>query len=480
MSTRKLVAVALVALIVGGAIGWFTRPMNETRVQPVPAPEERKVLYWYDPMKPDQHFDKPGKSPFMDMDLVPRYADEGAGDPNAVRIDPVLVQNIGVAYATVERGTLAEALEVTGSVVFNDRDVVILQARTGGIVEQAAERAVGDVVHAGAPLARLRVPEWLAAQREFLALRDADPALAAAARSRLVQLGMSEAEVARMEQTGSADAIVTLAAPRGGMLAEWSLRQGMTVAPGQTMARINGLSSIWIEAAVPEVQATALAVGAPAKVRLSASPNEPIAGHIDSMVPLLDAETRTVRVRVQLPNRDGRLRPGMYARVELGGGKVEAALLVPTDAVIATGKRNVVIVAQVDGGFAPVEVKLGRERAGKSEILEGLTEGQRVVQSGQFLIDSEASLRGVLARMAVHAPQTFASRGVVHAIEHGSVTIEHEPIPELKWPTMTMSFELANPVLAEGIEPGDVVRFQFRNGEEGAVIIAITPEGGKP
>jgi Cu(I)/Ag(I) efflux system membrane fusion protein len=487
MNTRKFLAVTVVAALAGGAIGWFARPAGEHAQQPVAQKEGRKVLYWYDPMKPDQHFDKPGKSPFMDMDLVPRYADEAAGENSAVRIDPALVQNVGVAYATVARGTLEAGLEVTGSIAFNDRDVAIVQARTGGIVEHVAPRAVGDLVSAGAPLAQLRVPEWLSAQREYLALRGADAALATAARSRLIQLGMSDAEVARIEKSGNADAVVTLAAPRGGMLAEWSLREGMTVAPGQTLARINGLSSVWVEAAVPESQAATLRAGAPVEVRLAATPNELLSGRIDSLVPQLDAETRTVRVRVQLPNRDGRLRPGMYARIALGGANSQPALLVPSDAVIATGKRYVVIVAQPDGGFAPAEVKIGRERGGKSEILDGLTDGQRVVQSGQFLIDSEASLRGVLARMspqatthADHAAGALSGRGVVKAIDAHSVTLSHEPIAALKWPAMTMPFELEKPELAKDVKPGDTVHFEFRNGDDGAVVTAIMREEKQP
>ncbi|MFT4173002.1 MAG: efflux RND transporter periplasmic adaptor subunit, partial [Rhodocyclaceae bacterium] len=401
MQRTTLCAAVAATLIVGGAAGWglnhwmSARHADATTAAPAAG---RTVLYWYDPMKPDQHFDKPGKSPFMDMDLQPRYADEGAQTEDAVRIDPALTQNTGVRLAPVTRGTLASGTEVTGTIAFNDRDVAIVQARTSGIVERVTPRAVGDVVAAGAPLAELRVPEWLTAQREYLALRG-DAELAAAARSRLIQLGMSTAQVEAVERSGTPLAVVTISAPRGGMLAEQAVREGMTVAPGQTLARINGLGTVWVEADVPEAQAATLRIGTPVRARVAASPNDVIDGRIESLVPELNATTRTVRVRAQVDNRHGRLRPGMFARIEVAGGAGKPALLVPADAVIATGTRHVVIVAEEGGRFAPAEVEIGREQDGQSEIVAGLKEGQQVVVSGQFMIDSEASLRGVLARM---------------------------------------------------------------------------------
>ncbi|AOX99047.1 efflux RND transporter periplasmic adaptor subunit [Jeongeupia sp. USM3] len=469
MNTKTTIAIAIAALGIGGFGGWLAG--RQDHAAPAAA-ADKPVLYWYDPMKPDVHFDKPGKSPFMDMELVPRYADEAGDASSGVRIDPALVQNTGVRLAKVEHGELAGGLAVAGSVVFNDRDVAVVSARTGGIVERAYPLAVGDVIKAGSPLADVRVPEWLAAQNEYLALRG-DAQLAAAAKSRLVQLGMSPEAVAQLERSGRAQPVVTIVAPRGGMIAELGVRQGMTVSAGQALARINGLSSVWIEADVPEAQAAMLRIGAPVSASFAAWPNAPVAGKVTALVPELKADTRTVRVRIDVPNREGRLRPGLYAQVALAG-EAKPALLVPGDAVIATGKRFVVIVADGKGGFSPAEVRVGREAGGKTEIVEGLSEGQQVVASGQFMIDSEASLRGVLARMA-SAPAgavdgnaatgkdakaaPLEGVGVVKAIADGEVTLAHEPIAALKWPAMTMPFTLMSPSVARGIAVGDRVLF---------------------
>ena len=359
----------------------------------------RPVLYWYDPMKPDQHFDKPGKSPFMDMELVPMYGGESAAD-NGVRIDPRLTQNIGVRLATVEKGRLARGLEAVGTLTFNERLVTVVQARSAGLVERVYALAPNDVIPAGVPLADLRVPDWYGAQAEYLALRQAGEAvLAAAARVRLLQLGMSDALVAQVEKTGVPKAVVTVTVPQGGVLLELGVREGMTVMPGQTLARINGIGSVWLDTEVPEAQAAGLAVGLPVSATFTAWPGRVFTGRISALLPALERDTRTLRVRTEWPNPDGTLRPGLYARVSLLKPEGPDRLLIPSEAVIATGKRSVVIVAGDAGHFRPAEITPGREGDGKTEVLAGLHQGEQIVVSGQFLIDSEASLKGVLARM---------------------------------------------------------------------------------
>ncbi|NDU86241.1 MAG: efflux RND transporter periplasmic adaptor subunit [Ferrovum sp.] len=360
----------------------------------------RAVLYWYDPMKPDQHFDKPGKSPFMDMELVPMYGGDKAAEKGA-RIDPRLTQNTGVRLATVERGRLARKLEAVGMLAFDDRQVTVVQARTGGLVERVYARAPNDVIPAGASLADVRVPDWYAAQSEYLALRTSgDAALAEAARLRLLQLGMTDTQVAQLDKGGGPQAIITVTAPQGGVLLELGVRQGMTILPGQTLARINGIGSVWLDAEVPEAQAAGLAVGQGVSATFTTWPGRTFAGRIAVLLPALEQDTRTLRVRMEWPNPDGILRPGMYAQVSLQKAEGPERLLIPTEAIIATGKQNVVIVAGEEGGhFRPVKVTVGREDGAKTEILAGLQQGQQIVVSGQFLIDSEASLKGVLTRM---------------------------------------------------------------------------------
>ncbi len=402
-----ITAAVLVFTGLGGAAGyWFATRLHpatdmtrETKQAPALEKSERKALYWFDPMVPTQHFDKPGKSPFMDMELVPQYADEGDAG-GGVRIDPLLTQNTGVKFSMVEAGRLNQDIEAVASVGFNERMVSIVQARTGGIVERVYARAPNDVIAAGAPLADVRVPEWYGAQAEYLALKKTgDVQIAAAARSRLQQLGMSEAQIAQTEKTGEPQAILTISSSLGGVLQEIGAREGMTVMAGQMLARINGIGSVWLEAEVPEAQAAELAIGMKVSATFATWPEQQFSGRVTALLPELNRESRAIRVRVELPNPHGKLRPGMYARMKINTSAGRDVLLVPSEAMIATGKRSVVIVADDNNRFRPVEIKPGREGGGKTEILDGLKAGERVVVSGQFMIDSEASLKGVLARM---------------------------------------------------------------------------------
>jgi Cu(I)/Ag(I) efflux system membrane fusion protein len=398
-----------------------------------------------------------------------------AGSPG-LGLSPVFTQNLGVKTARVEKGRLARAIEVSGSVAFDEHAIALLQARTGGIVERAWPLAVGDRVRAGQALAEIRVPEWFAAQREYLVLRDM-AGLGTAARSRLVQLGMSAEEIAMVEKRGQPHAIVTLRAPRAGMLAEFDLHQGMTVSAGQTVARINGLDSVWIEAQTPEIEAARLAVGDKAEVHFHAFPNQSHSGRISALLPELNREARTVRMRIHLANPEGRLRPGMFAQIRLTAEDADKErLLVPADAVIATGKRHVVIIAAENGRFVPAAVKPGIEADNRTEILEGVKEGERIVVSGQFMIDSEASLRGVLARMSTEASageaetRLYTGTGTVKSVTETEVVLAHEAIPELGWPAMTMPFALAGSDRVTPVVAGQRVRFHFRETDEGNVI----------
>lgn len=249
----------------------------------------------------------------------------------------------------------------------------------------------------------------------------------------------------------------------------------MTVSAGAPLARINGLDTVWLEAAIPEAQAAQVNVGGKLEADFAAYPGEKFTGKILAVLPESNADSRTLRVRAELPNRDGKLKPGMYAQIGLGGGKATPSLLVPSEAVIRTGARNILLVTTGDGRYQPVEVKLGQESDGKSVILDGVTEGQQVVTSGQFLIDSEASLKGVLARLntspAVDAKSAQMplneATGKIESLQGTDITLSHGPVPTLGWGAMTMSFKLARPEMATGLKTGDSVHFGFqeRNGD---------------
>jgi len=399
------VVTGLLLLAIGLAIGlatawWWGQRSADAPVAEVERDSERAVLYWYDPMVPQQHFDQPGKSPFMDMDLVPRYADDGAASANGsvgvsggVSIEARVAQNLGLREARVERIALASVIEASGVLGFNEREVAIEQVRSVGLVERVWPLAPGDVIAQGQPLVELRMPQWSAAQAEYLAVRG-DSALAAAARERLHMLGLSTAMIDELSASGRARQSFVLRSARAGVLTTLEVRSGMAVEAGQTVARIQGVDTLWLEVAVPESRAAAVHAGGDARVYLGAYPGGELSGRIIAVLPELAPDSRTLRVRIELPNPHGELRAGMSAQVHLAAQAGETALAVPTEAVIRTGKRALVIAVRESGVFAPVEVELGPEIENHTVITAGLDEGQRIVSSGQFLLDSEANLSG--------------------------------------------------------------------------------------
>ena len=459
-------------------------------------PEGRKVLYWYDPMVPQQKFDKPGKSPFMDMQLVPKYADEVSS--TGVAVDPRVSQTLGWRTATVSKQRVGGGVQAVGAVQLNERDVATVQARAGGFVQRVGRIAPGDVIAQGALIAELLVPEWSAAQQEYLAVRSTgDAGLSAAARQRLVLLGMPEASVSQLERSGQLQAVAAVHAPIAGVVQELMVRQGMTVTQGMTLVRINGLSTVWLEAALAEVQAFAAKPGQSVEVQLSAFPGETWQGRVTAILPQANADTRTLKVRIELPNPQGRLRAGMFAQVRFAGAE-EEALVVPGDAVIRTGQRAIVYVVTAPGRYQPVEVRVGREFSDRLEVLQGLQAGQEVVTSGQFLIDSEASMQGVLQRQALPAsavaapagmtasatspaasasPTAHQGSGKVVELSAAEVTLDHGAIASMQWPAMQMSFKLARPDLGRGIKTGDAVRFSFIQSGDAYVVQSLERAG---
>lgn len=479
------------AVSLGAAAGyWFAQQrmggMTSAAAEPVAATQDqRKVLYWYDPMVPQQKFDKPGKSPFMDMQLVPQYADATA-DGAVISIDPSLTQNLGLRLATVSRGALASSLEVAGVLTFNERDIAVVQARAAGFVERVYARAPGDVLKANTALADLLLPEWAAAQEEFLALkRNGDSGLLTAARQRLRLVGMPVALIAQVERSGKTQPILTISSPIAGVLQELDVRTGMTVAAGDTLARVNGLSSVWLAVAVPEAEVGAIAVGQAVEARLPAFPGEVLAGTVSAILPETNLDSRTVRVRVELPNPDGRLRPGMTAQVRLSRSTEQSLLWVPSEAIIRTGRRALVMLAEDGGRYRPLEVQLGREAEGKTAVLQGLEEGQQVVASGQFLLDSEASLKGIVATapdipMPEAAPALHEAEGQIIEIDDQGITLAHGPFKTLGMPGMTMNFPLATPALMQGLKAGDKVRVAVRQTDAGLLVERLQKLGGQP
>lgn len=481
MNRHRIQTLSLMLAIAAGSAGgtyWWTQHQHPPTVASAdsvamqPAASEKTVLYWYDPMVPSQHFDKPGKSPFMDMPLAPKYADDG-GISGGLRIDSRLTQNLGMRLAEVEQGTFFETIRAAASVAFNERDVAVVQARTNGFVQRVYARAPGDVVNKGAPLVDLLVPDWAGAQAEYLVLRKSDDTeLAHAARKRLQLLGMPEDLIQQLEKSGQVQNTITLSAPIAGVIRSIDLRQGMTVSSGMTVAALNGIRTVWVEAAVPEAQGTLIKVDQVVSATLSASGPD-YQGHVLAVLPEIDSQVRALRVRMEFPNPKEALRPGMFAQVQFHSHEVPNSLLVPSEAVIRTGKRNIIMLAADGGRFTPTEVEIGPEADGKTVILSGVRVGQKVVVSGQFLIDSEASLNGfatqppLSAAPALTMPSVIAAdtgvqgQGVITEIGNGQITISHQPIPAINWPAMTMAFALTKTVSTTGLRPGQRIRFRL-------------------
>jgi Cu(I)/Ag(I) efflux system membrane fusion protein len=480
-----MVAAAAALLITGLALGtwWARRGGHDMPMADAPATGtgEREVLYWYDPMVPDQHFDQPGKSPFMDMQLVPKYADDAAA--GGVRIDPGLQQSVGLRTEPVETGRLAPTVRVPGTLAWDLRRESVVSARTEGLVTRVWVKAPYTQVARGQPLAALLAPEWTSALAEAQALRKATSAsareLQSAAEQRLRVLGVP----AGLGRDGS----VTLSAPDNGTVTEILVREGQTVMPGTPLFRVNGTATLWLEAAIPQADAARLRPGTPVEATVSAIPGQTFAGIVEALLPQVDVASRTQQARIVLRNPDGVLAPGMFAEVAVQPKGGAAVPLVPTEALIATGTDSRVIVQDAQGSLRPVRVRTGRSGGGKTEILDGLEGGENVVVSGQFLVDSEASLSGLLGRLETtegqkgpEQPSLHEADATVAAIEGGKITLQHGPFRTLKMPGMTMDFALARPDVAKGVQIGDTVRVFVRSDDAGLTVERIEPAGERP
>lgn len=419
------VAIGVLALIgLGIASGYRLARRNEsiqgmTALLRASAPTPGgKPLYWYDPMVPNQHFDQPGKSPFMDMQLVPKYADEGAAAGRAgdayggVRISPNMAQNLGIRLGRVERATLPSQLHAVGSVAFDERLLELVQSRVEGYVTRLHVKAPYEHVHRGQPLAEILSPQWLESQQQYIALLEsnADPtgSLIEATRDRLAVLGVPDRTIQALESTHKPSATTTVNAPTDGVVTELSVRAGSAFMAGASLFRINGLETVWVNAQIPEARVSSATAGSSAQVHATAWPGTAFKGRVLAVLPEVDPQTRTLVARVAIDNEGLKLSPGMYVTLDFAGPASELELVIPSEAIIATGRRKVVIVARPgSGGFDVANVTTGREEEGRTVILSGLTEGESVVLSGQFLIDSEASLTATVSRLESNtSPET--------------------------------------------------------------------------
>jgi Cu(I)/Ag(I) efflux system membrane fusion protein len=502
---KHLISIAVsLALAVGGGY-WLgqrgTAPATQAEI--AATKPGKKLLYYRNPMGLPDTSPVPKKDN-MGMDYIPVYEGEEApaDGGNVLNIGPDKVQKLGVRTEAAAMLALEKTVRASGKVAAIEGRVFAISPRFEGWIERLHVNAVGQPVAKGQTLFEVYSPDLVSAQREYAVavrglagLKGADSdaqsgmkQLAEAALLRLKNWEVPQDQISALEKTGEAKHSLSFRSPVSGVVTERKALQGMRFASGETLYQVADLSSVWLLADVAEQDIGSVRAGSQAKVRLDAYPGKVFEGKVDYVYPTLQAETRSVQVRVVLANPGGLLKPAMYAQVELPAGGREPVLTVPTSAVIDSGTRQVVLVQVAEGKFEPRPVKLGQKGGEHVAVLEGLAAGEKVVVNGNFLIDAESNLKAALSGLGqpegspAAAPKTVGhhAEGRLEdiALKAGTVSVHHQPIPSLKWPAMTMDFVLANPSLVAGIKPGAQISIEIVERKPGEwVITSLKPQG---
>jgi multidrug efflux pump subunit AcrA (membrane-fusion protein) len=382
---------------------------------------ERKILYWRDPMHPWYTSDKPGKAPDCGMDLVPIY--EGDGSAKGVRIDPATVQNMGVKTEAVGLRDMQTEIRTSGMVKVDQSKLTSVNARVMGYAEKVAVSTTGEKVRKGQTLLELYSPDLVSTQEEYLqALRYARgngggadlgaSDLVESSRRRLLNWGISENEIASLEKAGHARNVLPIVSPAQGIVMEKMVVQGQNVMPGMELYRIADLSKVWIVASVYQRDLAVARMGADADVELNYLPGKTFKGKVTSISPGLNALTMTSELRVEVANTPALdFRPEMFATVHIRSAVRHRVVAVPEQAIIRSGRRDIAVVALGNGYFEPREVRLGASSGDYVEITEGLHEGETLVVSSQFLIDSESNLKAAIQQMQGGSAEAGSAEG---------------------------------------------------------------------
>lgn len=478
----SLAAVGLLGILVGRM--W---PITDDGAADA-TPGERQVLYWKAPMDPNYRRDAPGKSP-MGMDLVPVYADEATeDDPSVVSISPTIINNLGVRTALVQRSPLSRRVETVGYVSHDEDTLQHIHTRVDGWIEKLAIKASGDPVRSGQLLFELYSPTLVNAQEEYLAAKNSGNAtLLGASRQRLDALGVTGSEISRLDREQTVTRLVKVLADTDGYAAELGVREGIYITPATEIMSIAKLDQVWVLAEVFERQSAWIEEGQQAEVELDYLPGQSWQGVVDYVYPELDSRTRTLKVRLRFNNQSQVLRPNMFARITIFGSETTSVVHVPREALIRGGAVNRVVLALGDGRFRAQPVDIGIESADRVEIRSGITEGELVVTSGQFLIDSESNIDSALARMDEGERADLPSRVQIGAVIRETdlnatkITIQHDSVPEWSWPAMTMAFDVVDTALLNGLaagQPVDVVIERIADGRH--QIVDIVPATAVP
>lgn len=403
MKNRRFITITL-ALIIGVLLGRVLFGPSEdkkTSETTSTTQTDKKPVYWIDPMEPNVPYPGPGKSR-MGMELVPVYKENPTeGDSNqVVRISPNVVNNLGIRTEAVLKGPLARKIETVGFVEPNENQISHVHTYAEGWIKKLVVKTVGQAVKKGELLFQLYSPTLVTAQEEFIiALESKNQMLIDASIKKLSALHLSSGQIQQVKDTRKANQLVDIEATQDGIIAALNVREGMRIAPEMEVMSLIDLSSIWMLAQIYEQQANWVFVGAPAAATLSAFPGKSWQGKVEYVYPEVDPTTRTLKVRFRFDNPENILKPNMYANITLEPSIKQDVLSVSREALIQSSKGTRVIVALGEGRFEVRGVVTGMESGEKMEILSGLSLGEKVVTSGQFLIDSEANLKATLQRI---------------------------------------------------------------------------------
>jgi len=486
MNKLLIAVLAIIALVAGVLIG---RGLSGGDDAAQSASGEKKILYWVAPMDPNYRRDGPGKSP-MGMDLVPVYeGEEGESAPGTVSISPQVENNLGVRTARAEKGPVATRVETVGLVQLDEDKLHHVHTRLSGWIQKSWVKAVGDHVRKGQPLSAIYSPELVKAQSELVAaLESGNRTLIEATRERMKSLGVPAEQVRALSKSREVSQTITLYAPTDGYVNEFAARDGMYITPATTLMSIGPLETVWIEGELFPKQGAQVRVGDTATLQGDFAPGRTWTGKLVHILPDLDPKTRTLRVRVLVDNPDKSLRPGMFVRLQLEGPKVDT-LTVPRSALIRTGDMDRLVIAEGDGRYRSVRVRVGRELGDRVEILAGIEPGTQVVTSAQFLLDSESSISADLKRIegesdansgkkSTKADTAWAEATVVSMPDDNHYArLEHGPVPEWDWPGMVMGFyvaEAAQQALRAALESGAPLRVQMRQRDDGKYEVIAT------
>lgn len=497
MKPRSLVlGVLLLSAGVGGGI-LLTRHFPMLNGSPAVGPSAepsagRRVLYWWDPMMPAFKSDKPGKSP-MGMDMVPVFEGDpqAAPEPGVVTIEPGAIERLGVRTAVTARASVTPMIETFGTVTFDESRVSHVHVRTRGWIERLQTRVEGETVKAGQVLFEFFSPDLVNASNEYLrelqrgvsSLIDGPEII----RRKLLNLGMTDRQIDEIRRTRQTPDRIQVLAPRAGVIEQLGVAEGMFVEPTLTLMSIIDHEQIWIIADVIESQAAFVRLRAAVEARAPSQPGRVWTGTVDYVYPRLNADTRTVRVRMRFDNPDLVLKHNMFATVRIATPARDNVIAIPTEALIRTGAGDRVVLALGDGRFRPTPVKAGIAAGGKVEILDGLTEGDRVVASAHFLLDSESSLSAGLARLggsaaggATNAGDPIWTDATVNAAPTSDhqVNLSHPPIPQIGWPAMTMDFAVDPAVPTGALRAGEHRRIGLAKNADGTYrVVAVETKG---